>query len=630
MKRITLTTLLLLFVGSLFAQYDSYYYPLWWVGAYPDNATITCYLYIDGELQDGTNWEIGAYNMDPVAIAYYDDHGYTNICGRGVAQQSEYVEHTFYQVTYSADAGMLINFKLYNHTTGEEGEMEYVTPLAINFVSNASLGSVSAPYELHFYSQGENMVFTGQGDWNDLENWQDIDRLPMSLDNVTIADGAICQMPESAVGQYATLTIADGGQLYAPEDAEIVATVQKNIEAYDAALMNNWYLLSIPVDVENEEPFEYESAGMLEGNYDFFYFDQNFPGTLEESEDNGEWRNYKYYMENGQPFVNPYNGYLYANASNTTLNFTGLLYTASNKVYQKINHNEDVDQVGVNLIGNPYTCNAEMTTANRISGIFMMNDDRDDVIVYDDGDFDYTAVAPMTSFFAVATQFHNNAKVTMSPVDLEEHEDDVPGIIRSNVPSLKMELTANGIVKDRIYVKAGEGDNCIKFNLRNEGTKLYVPQDGKNYAIAYTNDANVMPVSFRTAENGTYTLNFNTRNYSYLHLIDYMTGADVDLLSTSSYTFDANTSDYTTRFKLIFSEDAINEIADSFAYMSNGNLMINNNGEATLQVMDITGRILSSENIQDCYSKSLNMSAGVYVIRLINGANVKAQKIVVE
>jgi hypothetical protein len=58
--------------------------------------------------------------------------------------------------------------------------------------------------------------------------------------------------------------------------------------------------------------------------------------------------------------------------------------------------------------------------------------------------------------------------------------------------------------------------------------------------------------------------------------------------------------------------------------------MINNSGNATLQVIDITGRILSSENIQNCYSKSLNMSAGVYVVRLSNGNDVKTQKIVVE
>ena len=46
--------------------------------------------------------------------------------------------------------------------------------------------------------------------------------------------------------------------------------------------------------------------------------------------------------------------------------------------------------------------------------------------------------------------------------------------------------------------------------------------------------------------------------------------------------------------------------------------------------MDATGRILSVEDINGSYSKSLNLSAGVYIVRLLNGVDVKTQKIVVE
>ena len=141
-----------------------------------------------------------------------------------------------------------------------------------------------------------------------------------------------------------------------------------------------------------------------------------------------------------------------------------------------------------------------------------------------------------------------------------------------------------------------------------------------------------MPLCFTTKESGIYTLSINPENMdcSYLHLIDNVTGTDVDPLRTSTYSFDSNDGNYATRFKLVFAEEATNEIAESFAFISNGELMINNYGEATLQVMDITGRILSTENIQNCYSKSLNLSTGVYVVRLTNGVDVKTQKIVVE
>lgn len=408
------------------------------------------------------------------------------------------------------------------------------------------------------------MVFIGQGDWNDLECWQDADRLPIPSDNVIIASGAICYMPESAVGQYETLTIEDGAQLYAPEDAEIVATVKKNIEGYTPALMNNWYLLSFPVD---EEP-DFQAAGMItESNYDLFYFDQDFTGKLEDNMANGEWRNYKWCMSVGEEFKADYNAYLYANRRNTTLSFTGILYTEGTKVYQRIKFNPDFDQVGVNLIGNPYTCNAEVVTGSRISGIYMMNDDRTDVMAYDDSEFDYTYVAPMTAFFAVAAANNPNAKITMCPVELDEHEGEEPGVIRSrsttraassHTPTMSIELTANGVVKDRVYLKAGQGEDCPKFTLTKKGSKIFVPKDNKNYAIAYAGDANEMPLSFTAKGSGTYTLKFNTKraDRSYLHLIDKATGADIDLLKTPSYTFDSNDSSDATRFKLVLAEDA--------------------------------------------------------------------------
>ena len=580
------------------------------------NGTMFGELFIDGELITGYDWEIGVYDEDMGLFT-----------GSGLPLYLPLASPTAcYSFTYSGNPGDLLTFRLYNHTTGEE--VDYVCTLTLTYEMNMSLGAPDDLYPIEFFSQGQDMVFVGQGDWNDLENWESADRLPIALDNVIIAEGAICYMPEDAVGQYASLTIQDGAQLYAPEDAEIYATVQKNIEAYGG--LSGWYMLSIPVDVEGNPDFD--AAGMITNNYDLFYFDQNFVGSPEEDAQNGEWRNYKYYMENGLEFKAPYNGYLYANSRNTTLNFTGNLYTAGSVIYQRITFNNDADQVGVNLVGNPYTCNAEMVAGNRIGGYYMLNEERNDVIVYDDGDFDYTYLAPMSAFFAVASANNNNAKITLSPLDVESHDGDEPGIIRSNGSTMSIELTANGILKDRVYVKAGEGENCIKFNLSNNSTKIFVPQNNKNYAIAYTEGANVMPMCFTTNESGIYTLNFNTKNMdcSYLHLIDNVTGTDIDLFQTPSYTFNSSDSNYANRFKLVFNEEATNEIAESFAFISNGELMINNSGNATLQVMDITGRILSTENIQNCYSKSLNLSAGVYVVRLSNGNDVKAQKIVVE
>ena len=169
-----------------------------------------------------------------------------------------------------------------------------------------------------------------------------------------------------------------------------------------------------------------------------------------------------------------------------------------------------------------------------------------------------------------------------------------------------------------------------KFSFREGSTKVYMTQDGKDYAIVNANNEGEMPVSFKAENNGSYTLSFNAEevSFNYLHLIDNMTGADVDLLSTPSYSFEARTTDYANRFRLVFATGN-NSNEDSFAFFSNGSLLINNEGMATVQVIDINGRILSSESINGCANVNVNAAAGVYMVRLINGENVKVQKVVV-
>ena len=68
---------------------------------------------------------------------------------------------------------------------------------------------------------------------------------------------------------------------------------------------------------------------------------------------------------------------------------------------------------------------------------------------------------------------------------------------------------------------------------------------------------------------------------------------------------------------------------DSFAFFTNGNWIISNDGEAMLQVIDINGRVLSSEEIHGSISKHIEAAPGVYRLRLIKGDDVKVQKIVV-
>jgi hypothetical protein len=173
-----------------------------------------------------------------------------------------------------------------------------------------------------------------------------------------------------------------------------------------------------------------------------------------------------------------------------------------------------------------------------------------------------------------------------------------------------------------------------KFYFGNPNASLYIPQGNKEYAIATSDGQGEMPLNFRANTDGQYTLTVNPEGVemNYLHLIDNMTGNDVDLLATPSYTFNATTRDYESRFRLVFAannENGVSAGSTTFAYFSNGNLVVNNEGNATLQVIDVMGRVLSNQTISGTAELSLNQQPGVYVLRLVNGNDVKTQKIVV-
>ena len=188
----------------------------------------------------------------------------------------------------------------------------------------------------------------------------------------------------------------------------------------------------------------------------------------------------------------------------------------------------------------------------------------------------------------------------------------------------------NGNMLDNAVIRFDNGETLEKFSFREGSTKVYIPMDGKNYAVVNAEKQGELPVSFKVEKNGNYTLSFVNENveFGYLHLIDNLTGKDVDLLQNPSYSFEAKTTDYASRFRLVFSTGS-DGTEDAFAFFSNGSFVINNEGSGTLQVVDVMGRIICSESINGSANVNVNAAPGVYVLRLINGENVKTQKVVV-
>ncbi len=353
-----------------------------------------------------------------------------------------------------------------------------------------------------------------------------------------------------------------------------------------------YYLISVPFEEVNPEAVEH----MLDNSYDLYTFD--------ESQDR-EWMNYKagsYNLEAGK-------GYLYANSHDVTLNFAGTPYSGNGEI--DLAYTPNAEFAGWNLIGNPFANNASLDIP-----YYRLNDEGNAL----KAETENTAVAMMEGVFVQASAANQTATFTA-----QTRESGQQTIAHIDI----MASDNKGTVVDNAIVRFDGGATLGKFQLDANSTKVYFTQENGNYAIVNADDMGEIPVCFKAEKNGHYTLTFNVNNVDmdYLHLVDNKTGADLDLLATSSYSFTSQTIDYANRFKLVF---GIGQNEDNFAFVSNGQIILTGvDDNSMMQVIDVTGRIIICRDGVHTVSTS-GMVSGVYVLRLINGDNVKTQKIVIE
>ena len=378
---------------------------------------------------------------------------------------------------------------------------------------------------------------------------------------------------------------------------------------------NQWYFIASPTGT---------SPTNVEVLSDLYYYD----------EQDHYWRNQKVFA-NSEGFVNfdLGKGYLCANTgeSAVTLTFTGVAITANSysvDLEYHANTSEGVENTlaGWNLVGNPFTSEAYIVRDYYVIG----NDATTgkSIIVASEGG----AIAPYTG---VMVQAEGEGESVTFTTNAPENPSN--GNLQMTVA--QQVVTRDGVSTgsttiDNAIVSFNEGSRLGKFYFGENDANIYIPQNGKEYAIVSAEAQGEMPVNFRAAENGTYTLTVNPEGVemNYLHLIDNMTGIDIDLLQTPNYTFESRTTDYTSRFRLVFGANGASAGSasdETFAYFNGSEWMINNSGNATLQVVDVMGRVLSSEAVNGSVSKAINTTAGVYMLRLVSGNDVKTQKIVV-
>ncbi len=327
--------------------------------------------------------------------------------------------------------------------------------------------------------------------------------------------------PGSKLTVSGTLSSANNNNLVLENGAQLVnsttgvqATIKKNIDAYSQ--FGGWHLLASPI-VESITPTI--GNGLLANNYDLYSFDQS---------EELEWRNF-----NAGAFTNIDNktGYLYANSGTLELSFAGTL--VANTTATTLNYDNNAIFKGFNLIGNPYPCNAYIERS-----FYVLNADGSDFTLGNN------PIPPCTAILVQAQGA--NESITFNKT------------ASKNAPSINISVaianTSGNAIIDQARISFNEKDQLSKYNLNGQNSKLYIPQNGQNFAVACANGKSEMIINFKATKNGLYTISIEKESLKldYLHLIDNITGNDVDLLETPSYTFEAKTTDPLERFTLTF------------------------------------------------------------------------------
>ena len=431
-----------------------------------------------------------------------------------------------------------------------------------------------------------------------------IDNTQTENDDITIDNSSVYIInPTGMLTANGSLVSADPTRFILENGAQLIhnsngvkATVKKDITAYTTD-DNGWNFIASPV-TENITPDA--NNGLITNNYDLYLFDQ--------SQDK-EWRNIK---AGAFTTINHKTGYLYANNTNTTLTFAGTLAATAEPT--GLDYDGNAILKGFNLVGNPYPCNATITND------FYIIDENNMVSLAEEG----REIAPCEGIFVKATD--TDQTVTFSKANSAKGAN--------SKDCFDLVITQGKANIDRARVRFGEGIGMEKYALDGDkGSKIALWQEGQDFAVAYTNGQDEMPINIKANSDGIYTLNIeaNQLELDYLHLIDNLTGNDVDLLATPSYTFEATTSDYASRFRLLFApaEEAI-DISDNFGFFADGHLHVFNQGNARLQLIDMTGHILLAETFQGNLDKTLDLVPGVYVVRLVSEKDTRSMKIVVD
>ena len=330
-------------------------------------------------------------------------------------------------------------------------------------------------------------------------------------------------------------------------------------------------------------------------------------------------------------------GNVSVNVTASDINFTGYEYALK----------------GVNLIGNPYQSYldfSEFNTTNSINTYFILDADQHGYVSYTVGQSAPVApqyLHPHQGFFV---RVSNSGSLQFTP----SMRATTGGNFRSDTPHyplVNLVCTDSQGRNDFATVEldrpeAGGGEKVS--GLHAGDASVWIHLDDLEWQTAFTTPGiHEVPVRFRAYNDGMFTLGWETKNsnFSYMHLIDNLTGMDIDCLNASEYHFEGKTTDYWSRFRLVFEytdveeneEDGPSTGSGTFAFFMGDELVVNGPSTdsgasaALLQLFDINGRCVFSTELYDTQSvvSPPKVAPGIYILRLTGNQVTRTQKMVI-
>lgn len=329
---------------------------------------------------------------------------------------------------------------------------------------------------------------------------------------------------------------------------------------------------------------------------------------------------------------------MYVPTAGVSLDFTS--NTGDNSAFRSNTYNEtlglyttnsSITNHSWNLAGVPYT--SAFNVSNLSQGLFYY--------IYDKLADNYTVqestgsyqIDPFSSFFL-------QAESTTLTFDQAGRTYKLKSSVSSNDYEPLQFILSNVNYSDKAEIRLSDDANtayelnrdAIKFfSLSNKVPQIWSKINSENIAInrlpAATNE---IYLSAKIGTAGTYSLNLNNAKnfnlYNKVTLIDTYTNSSQDLTSNSTYTFTSATGTFTNRFKILLQNDVttstpITNNDDIKVYAANKSIYIQGMNTFSLQIYDLSGKIVKFyNNINDNIIPVSDLN-GLYIIQIVSESN---------